>query len=120
MPGLLEDEFLQSRRLGISEVAQAEVAGDSLLVLGDGLLAFAIELYQGCINPQLGRAKPHQFIGDFKWLLLGEAIEQPGEGTLVGEAEPVVGASALANLIQVFVVERGGAFELLLAEHLFA
>src|SRR5271155_2789652 len=119
MPGLLEDEFLQSRRLGVAEVAQLEVAGDGLLVLGDGLLAFPVELYQARVNSQLRRAEAHQLVGHLEWLLFREPIEQTDEGNLVGEAEPIVGAPALANLLQVFFGQRSGAFELLAGEHLF-
>ena len=119
VPGLLEDEFLQSRRLGIAEVVQPEIAGDGLLVLGDGLLAFAVELDQARINSQLGRAEPHQLVDDFEWLLFREAIEQTDEGNLVGEAEPIVGASALADLCPgLLSVSARGAFELLARENI--
>jgi 2-keto-3-deoxy-galactonokinase len=100
-------------------VVQPEIAGDGLLVLGDGLLAFAVELYQARVNSQLRRAEAHELVGRLEWLLLGKPIEETDEGNLVGEAKPIVGAPALANLPQVFFGQGGGAFELLAGEHLF-
>jgi hypothetical protein len=119
VPGLLEDEFLQLRCLGIVEVAQPEIARDGLLVLGDRLLAFAVESDQACINSQLRGAETHQLVEDLERLLFRKTIEQTHESNLIGEAEPVVRAPALTDLPQVFTGETGGALELLAGEHLW-
>jgi hypothetical protein len=51
--------------------------------------------------------------------LFREAVEQADESNLIGEAQPVVGAPALGDLVQVFFGRGGGALELLAGEHLW-
>jgi hypothetical protein len=109
VPRLLEEEFLQLRRLGIADMAQSEVAGYRFLMFGDCGLPFAVELQQTRIESQLRCAEAHQFIDDLKWLLSVEAIEQSHKGDLEGKAEPVVRAPALTDLHQVFTGESRAA-----------
>ena len=60
--GLLEEELLQLRRLGIIEGAEPQITGDGLLMLGDRRLPFAVEFDQTCIKPQLPRAEANKFL----------------------------------------------------------
>jgi hypothetical protein len=48
--------------------------------------------------PQLRRAEVNKFLQKLEWLLLRKAIEEPGEGDLVGKPKPVMRAPALAEL----------------------
>ena len=104
VPGLLEDESLQLRCVSFPEVVQPEVARDGQLALRDRLLAFTVEPDQVCMNSQLCGAETHQFVEDLEWPLLRETIEQTHESDLIGEAEAIVGATALGDLLQVFTV----------------
>ena len=44
--GLLKEELLQLRHLGVIEGAQPQITGDGLLMLGDRRLSFAVEFDQ--------------------------------------------------------------------------
>jgi hypothetical protein len=82
--GLLEEELLQLRRLGVIEGAEPQITGDRLLMLGDHRLPSAVEFDQPCIKPQLRRAEANKFLEELEWLLLREATQEPDEGDLVG------------------------------------
>jgi hypothetical protein len=110
--GLLEEELLQLRYLGVIEGAEPQITGDGLLMLGDRRLPFAVEFDQPCIKPQLRRAEANQFLDELEGLLLREAIEEPDEGDLVGKAKPVMRAPALGELHEIFLGQAGGALEL--------
>ncbi|MGA8658839.1 MAG: hypothetical protein WB586_22115 [Chthoniobacterales bacterium] len=60
--GLLEEELLQLRCLGVIEGAELQMTGDGLLMLGDRRLPFAVEFDQPCIKPQLRRAEANKFL----------------------------------------------------------
>jgi hypothetical protein len=100
--GLLEEELLQLRRLGVIEGAEPQITGDRLLMLGDRRLPSAVEFDQPCIKPQLRRAEENKFLEELEWLLLREATQEPDEGDLVGKTKPVMGAPALAELYEIF------------------
>jgi len=100
--GLLEEELLQLRRLGVIEGAEPQITGDRLLMLGDRRLPSAVEFDQPCIKPQLRRAEANKFLEELEWLLLREATQEPDEGDLVGEAKPVMRAPAPAELHEIF------------------
>ena len=51
--GLLEEELLQLRRLGVIEGAESQITGDGLLMLADRRLPLAVEFDQPYIKPQL-------------------------------------------------------------------
>jgi hypothetical protein len=53
---------------------------------------------QPCIKPQLRRTEANQFLEELEGLLLREAIQEPDEADLVGKANPVMRAPALAEL----------------------
>jgi len=55
--GLLEEELLQLRCLGVIEGAEPQITGDGLLMLRDRRLPFAVEFDQPCIKAQLRRAE---------------------------------------------------------------
>jgi hypothetical protein len=100
--GLLEEELLQLRRLGIIEGAEPQITGDRLLMLRDRRLPSAVEFDQPCIKPQLRRAEANKFLEELEWLLLREATQEPDEGELVGKAKPVMRAPAPAELYEIF------------------
>src|SRR6202022_1940272 len=101
--GLLEEELLQLRRLGVTEGAESQITGDGLLMLGDRRLPFAVEFDQPCIKPQLRSAEANQFLEELEWLLLRETVKEPDKGDLVGKTKPVMGAPALAELYEIFL-----------------
>ena len=96
--GLLKEELLQLRHLGVIEGAQPQITGDGLLMLGDRRLSFAVEFDQPCIKTQLRRAEANQFLEELERLLPRETTEEPDEADLVGKAKPVMRAPALAEL----------------------
>jgi hypothetical protein len=65
---------------------------------------------------QLHRAEVNQFLEELEGLL-GEAIEEPDEGDLVGKAKPVMRAPALAELHEIFLGQAGGSLELVAGKH---
>ena len=71
--GLLEEELLQLRCLGVIEGAEPQITGDGLLMLGDRRLPFAVEFDQPCIKPQLRRTEANKFLEELEWLLLRKA-----------------------------------------------
>ena len=101
--GLLEQELLQLRHLGVIEGAESQITGDGLLVLGDGRLPSAVEFDQLRIKPQLRRAEANQFLEELEGLLVRETIEEPDEGNLIGKAKPVMRAPTLAELHEIFL-----------------
>jgi hypothetical protein len=117
MAGLLEEELLQLRGLGVIEGAEPQITGDGLLMLGDRRLPFAVEFNQPRIKPQLRRAEVNDFLEELEGLLLREAIEEPDEGDLVGKAKAVMRAPALAELHEIFFSQAGGALELVAGKH---
>ena len=60
-------------------------------------MPFAVEFDQLCIKPQLRCTEANQFLLELEVLLLREAVEEPDEGDLIGEAEPVMRAPTLAK-----------------------
>jgi hypothetical protein len=56
---------------------EPQIAGDSLLMLGDLRLPFAVEFNQPCMKPRLRRAEANQFLQELEGLLLREAVEEP-------------------------------------------
>jgi hypothetical protein len=108
---------------GVNRVSKAAAllvtrqTGDGLLMLGDRRLPFAVELDQSCIKPQLRRAEAKQFLDELKGLLLRETVKEPDEGDLVGKAKPVMRASALAQLREIFLGQGGSPFELVAGKH---
>jgi hypothetical protein len=116
--GLLEEELLQLRRLGVIDGAEPQITGDGLLMLGDRRLPFAVEFDQPCIKPQLRCTEANKFLEEFEWLLLRKAIEEPDEGYLLGKAKPVMRAPASAELHEIFLGQAGGALELVAGKHL--
>jgi hypothetical protein len=82
--GLLEEELLQLRRLGVIEGAESQITGDGLLMLADRRLPFAVEFDQPYIKPQLRCTEANKFLEELEWLLLRKAIEEPDEVTLLG------------------------------------
>ena len=113
--GLLEEELLQLRRLGVIEGAEPQITGDGLLMLGDRRLPFAVEFDQPYIKPQLRCTEANKFLEE---LVLRKAIEEPDEGYLVGKAKPVMRAPASAELHEIFLGQAGGALELVAGKHL--
>jgi hypothetical protein len=101
MAGLLEEELLQLRRLGVIEGAEPQITGDRLLMLGDRRVPSAVEFDQPCIKPQLRRAEANKFLEELEWLLR-EATQEPDEGDLVGKPKPVMRAPAPAGLYEIF------------------
>ena len=101
-----------------SKGAEPQIIGDGLLVLGDRRLPFAVEFDQPCIKPQLRRAEANQFLEELEGLLLRETIEERDEGYLVGKAKPIMRAPALAELCEIFLIQAGGALELVAGKHL--
>jgi hypothetical protein len=69
-------------------------------MLGDRRLPFEIEFDQPGIKTQLRPAEVNHFLEELEGLLLRKAIEEPDEGDLVGKAEPVMTAPALAELLR--------------------
>jgi hypothetical protein len=90
--GLLEEELLQLRHLGVVEGAQLQITGDGLMMLGDRRLSFAIEFDQPCIKIQLRRAEANQFLEELERSLLREATEEPDEADLVAKPSRFEGA----------------------------
>lgn len=90
-----EQEALQRARLGLSQGAQSEIRRDALLMLRQGLLPPLVQAQQRAIDLELDAREGGQLFDDFKRLLLREAVKETNEGELVGEAQPVVRATAL-------------------------
>jgi hypothetical protein len=68
--------------------------------------------------PQLRRAEVNKFLQKLEWLLLRKAIEEPGEGDLVGKPKPVMRAPALAELREIILGQAGASLELVAGKHL--
>ena len=68
--------------------------------------------------PQLRRAEVNKFLQKLEWLLLRRAIEEPGEGDLVGKPKPVMRAPALAELREIILGQAGASLELVAGKHL--
>jgi hypothetical protein len=116
--GLLEEELLQLRRLGVIEGAESQITGDGLLMLADRRLPFAVEFDQPYIKPQLRCTEANKFLEELEWLLLRKAIEEPDEVTLLGISKPIMRAPALAKLREIFLGQAGGALELVAGKYL--
>jgi hypothetical protein len=116
--GLLEEELLQLRRLGVIEGAESQITGDGLLMLADRRLPFAVEFDQPYIKPQLRCTEANKFLEELEWLLLRKAIEEPDEGYLVGKSKPIMRAPALAKLREIFLGQADGALELVAGKYL--
>jgi hypothetical protein len=65
----------------------------------------------------LGGAQTHQLFEDLERLLFRKTIQETYESNLIGEAEPVAGAPTLGDLLHVFPIQGGCAFELLAGQH---
>jgi len=112
--GLLEEELLQLRRLGVIEGAESQITGDGLLMLADRRLPFAVEFDQPYIKPQLRCTEANKFLEELEWLLLRKADED----YLVGKSKPIMRAPALAKLREIFLGQAGGALELVAGKYL--
>ena len=91
------------------EGAQTQVATDALLMFGNGLAPFGVDVdrFRGELQLQGGEAQ--DLAVDLQRNLPGEAPEDADEGNLVGESQSVVGPSSLGNLVPVCFEEAAVA-----------
>jgi len=114
--GLLEEKRFQ-RWVRLPEGSKPEIGSDLLLVLRDGLLALLVGGDQGRREVELNGGERHQLIEDLEGPLVREAVEESDEAELVGKPEPIPGASALLDFVEVAGLEHRLALELSLRVH---
>ena len=78
-------------------------------MIRDRVLTGRVSLDLGHVGVQLGRDEAQEFVADLQGLLRREAAEQPDEADLIGEAQAVMVAAALVDLVQVGLVHGGFA-----------
>jgi hypothetical protein len=66
----------------------------------------AVEIDHPRIDAKLDRREVHEIIDDLELLLLGDAVQEPDEGKLLGEAEPVLRPPAFVDYHEVGVRQR--------------
>jgi hypothetical protein len=111
---------MKRRRAAISRRHRKGGASDSRRCSVDARRSSAAvfgRVRSGLRRAPLCRAEANQFFKELEGLLLREAIEEPNESDLIGKAEPVMRAQALAKLHKIFLAEGGGALELIAGKH---